>query len=70
MFDTDKSTPSTSTTLEYEQYFSYNVKKTIPFDMSYSEDFEVQKYFANMKNSHAPPCAFFFKRGGFKRRKS
>jgi len=27
--------------------------------MSYSEDFEVQKYFANMKNSHAPPCAFF-----------
>ncbi len=27
--------------------------------MSYSEEFEVQKYFANMKNSHAPPCAFF-----------
>ena len=47
--DTDLSTPSTSTTLEYEQYFSYNVKKPYPFNMSYSEENGVQKYYANMK---------------------
>jgi len=45
--DTDLSTPSTSTTLEYEQYFSYNVKKPYPFNMSYSEENGVQKYFTD-----------------------
>jgi predicted phosphatase len=45
--DTDLSAQSASTTLEYEQYFSYNVKKPYPFNMSYSEENGVQKYFTD-----------------------
>ena len=56
--DTDLSTPSTSTTLEYEQYFSYNVKNEYRLKWVIVKKTEFKSILQIPKNDMGGACAF------------
>ena len=57
--DTDLSTPSTSTTLEYEQYFSYNVKNEYRLKWVIVKKTEFKSILQIGKIDMGGVCAFF-----------